>query len=174
MTLRNFVSSIFFSNNPIRILWSMLSKDRTTSYPCQPPTGRRPGRSCSHRPRSSPLRASFCVGLDAPAPPPCGLSLRRLPRHHGAADSPGSHPSGHATARAPTADSTSLACQNRAHGLRGAMRGARPCNPTQLWHRRSPTWPTRLRADLTALFQEGIDAPCRPDDAPTAGPHGGH
>ena len=37
-----------------------------------------------------------------------------------------------------------------------------PCNPTQLWNRLSPTWQTRLRADLTALLQEVIDAQCRP------------
>src|SRR4051812_44981688 len=49
------------------------------------------------------------------------------------------------------------------------MRGAMPCNPTQLWNRLSPTWQTRIRADLTALFQEVIDAQCRPDYAPTWG-----
>src|SRR5262249_28930815 len=54
------------------------------------------------------------------------------------------------------------------------MRGAMPCNPTQVWNRLSPTWQTRIRADLTALFQEVIDAQCRPDYAPTSGPQGRH
>src|SRR5712691_12909418 len=54
------------------------------------------------------------------------------------------------------------------------MRGAMPCNPTQLWTRLSPTWQTRIRADLTALFQEVIDAQLRPDYAPTSGPQGRH
>ena len=36
-----------------------------------------------------------------------------------------------------------------------------PCNPTQLWTRLSPAWQTRIRADLTALFQEVIDAQLR-------------
>jgi hypothetical protein len=49
-----------------------------------------------------------------------------------------------------------------------------PCNPTQLWTQLSPTWQTRIRADLTALFQEVIDAQLRPDDAPTSGPQGRH
>src|SRR4029434_10568017 len=89
-------------------------------------------------------------------------------------DSSGVHQSSQATARVPTADSTSLACHNRAHFLRGAMRGAMPCNPTQLWNRLSPTWQTRIRADLTALFQEVIDAQLRPDYTPTSGPQGRH
>src|SRR5204863_9866987 len=54
------------------------------------------------------------------------------------------------------------------------MRGARPCNPMQLWKRRSPTWQTRIRADLTALFQEMIDAQLRADATPTSGPQGRH
>jgi hypothetical protein len=148
--------------------------DRTPSYPCQQPTGRRPGGSRGHRPQPSAVRAPLCAACNPPAPPQCGLYLRRLPRHHGAADSPGGHQSGHATARVPTADSTYLACHNRAHCFRGAMRGAMPCNPTQLWTQLSPTWQTRIRADLTALFQEVIDAQLRPDYAPTSGPQGRH
>jgi len=38
------------------------------------------------------------------------------------------------------------------------MRGAMSCHPTQLWNQLSPAWQTRIRADLTALFQEVIDA----------------
>ena len=48
------------------------------------------------------------------------------------------------------------------------MRGAMPCNPTQLWNRLSPAWQTRIRADLTALFQEVIDAQLRSDYTPTS------
>src|SRR2546425_10896574 len=68
MTLRNFVSSIFFSSSPISILWSMLLNDRTLSYPCQQPTARRPDRSRGHRPWPSALRSPCCVALDPPAP----------------------------------------------------------------------------------------------------------
>ena len=49
-----------------------------------------------------------------------------------------------------------------------------PCNPTQLWNRLSPVWQTHIRADLTALFQEGIDAQLRPDYTPTSGLQGRH
>ena len=48
---------------------SMASKDRTTSYPCPQPTGRRPGRSGSHRPGASTLRASsFALVSTRPRP----------------------------------------------------------------------------------------------------------
>jgi hypothetical protein len=148
--------------------------DRTPSYPWQQPTGSRRHGSRGHSPKSSAVWAPLCAALHPPAPPQCGRSLRRLPRHDGAADSPGGDQSDHTTARVSRADSTSRACHNRAHVLRGAMRGALPCNPTQLWPRLSPTWQTRLRADLTALFQEVSDAQLRPHDAPTSGPQGGH
>src|SRR5262249_47759555 len=115
----------------------------------------------------------FALLSTRPRPPQYGLSLRGLPRHHGAADSSGSDQSGHG-ARAPPVDKTYLACHNRAHFLRGAMRGAMPCNPTQLWNRLSPTWQARIRADLTALFQEVIDAQLRADYTPTSGPQGRH
>ena len=48
------------------------------------------------------------------------------------------------------------------------------CPATQLWHRLSPTWQTRIRADLTALFQEVIAAQLRADHPPTSGPQGRH
>ena len=54
------------------------------------------------------------------------------------------------------------------------MRGALSCNPTQLWNRLSPSLQTRICADLTALFQEVIDAQLRSHDPPTSDPQGRH
>src|SRR5882724_2212288 len=54
------------------------------------------------------------------------------------------------------------------------MRGAMSCNPTQLWNRLSPSLQTRICADLTALFQEVIDAQLRSHYPPTSDPQGRH
>ena len=48
------------------------------------------------------------------------------------------------------------------------------CPATQVWNRLSPAWQTRIRADLTVLFQEVIDAQLRSDYAPTSDPQGRH
>ena len=48
------------------------------------------------------------------------------------------------------------------------------CNPTQVWNRLSPAWQTRIRADLTVLFQEVIDAQLRSHYPPTSDPQGRH
>jgi len=48
------------------------------------------------------------------------------------------------------------------------------CNPTQLWNRLSPSLQTRICADLTALFQEVIDAQLRSHYPPTSDPQGRH
>ncbi len=54
------------------------------------------------------------------------------------------------------------------------MRGLMSCHPTQLWERLSPSLQSHICADLTALFQEVIDAQLRSDYTPTSQPKGRH
>src|SRR6266702_6591403 len=87
---RKRLSWMFSCRMCIRMVWSIFSNDRISSYPCQQPTSRRPDGSRGHRSHPSALRAPLCAALDPPAPPQRGLYLRRLPRHHGP---PSSHQS---------------------------------------------------------------------------------